>query len=106
MLLSSTYAGATMNFAEEVKPCILTRNGDHSSAIVNLVRLVVQRRGAHRLYVLRGENSDSGATVKPPKALMGFSSFIVDFSALYDILVDCRLHKVGTWAQVFLGTEA
>ncbi|CDJ47488.1 prolidase, putative [Eimeria brunetti] len=54
---------------------------------------VVERRGVHTLHVLKGVNSDSGRPVGPPKALSSFSSFSVDDTALYDILVDCRLHK-------------
>lgn len=58
-----------------------------------------QRRGVRTLHVLRGVNTDSGRPVKTPKALSSFFSFEVDFSVLYDILVDCRLHKTPLEAE-------
>ncbi|CDJ35957.1 prolidase, putative [Eimeria mitis] len=55
----------------------------------------LRRRGIHTLHVLKGVNSDSGRPVGPPKALRSFSSFAINDTALYDILVDCRLRKGG-----------
>lgn len=59
------------------------------------LQYVGQKRGIRTLHVLRGVNTDSGRAVKTPKALTSFSSFEIDCSVLYDILVDCRLHKVS-----------
>ncbi|CDJ42604.1 prolidase, putative [Eimeria tenella] len=63
------------------------------------VEAELQRRGVRTVHVLKGVNSDSGRPVAPPKALNSFSSFTVDCSALYDILVECRLRKTPLEAE-------
>ncbi|PFH38500.1 putative peptidase D [Besnoitia besnoiti] len=54
----------------------------------------LQKRNIDRLLVLRGQNSDSDRLVDPPPAArtLGVSS-VDDSTFLYDLLVECRVHK-------------
>ncbi|PHJ19561.1 peptidase d [Cystoisospora suis] len=50
-------------------------------------------RGITRVLVLRGQNSDSDRLLTPPAITGELGISHVDDSVLYDLLVECRVHK-------------